>query len=204
MLKKFFSIQKKYRYIGAAVLVVIVGLACVLIFTKGPPAEDAEVAPTGESGFSINLDSGEQPSAGNESPASGAMVVPAGLTDFSINLDIIEAEPYAGIEFALTLSDENALEFASFTPGLDGASASPFMTKDGLHFFGFYTISGENIFPGGEAMVGVLSFEGYTGGEELTVSIVQMNVTRLNEEKQSVTTEKDVTGYVFTIARQGG
>ena len=174
MLKRFFMIKKKYRYIGAAVLLGLVCLALALIFLGGT------------------------------APITDTIIVPAGQTTFSIDMDISEAESYAGIEFALTLSDENASEFATFTPSLDGASASPFMSKDGMYYFGFYTLSGSNIFPGSETMVGTLNFTGYTGSEELTVTVVEMNVTRLDEDKKSITTVKDSPSYVFTVARESG
>jgi len=172
MIKRFLKIKRKYRYIGAAVLLVIVGLVLALILLGGTE------------------------------PITDTILVPVGETTFSISMDINEAESYAGIEFAITLSDESASEFISFTPSLDGASASPFITKDGLHYFGYFTMDGANIFPDGEAMVGTLDFAGYAGSEDLTVTVVEMNVTRLNEEKKSVTTEKDSPVYVFTVQRE--
>jgi len=174
VLKKFLKIKRMYRYIGAAVFLMIVGLVVWLVFFNGT------------------------------APITDSIIVPVGETTFTIDMDIDEAEPYAGIEFALELSDESASEFAFFTPTLDGATASPFMTKDGLHYFGFYTLTGINIFPAGETIVGTLDFTGYTGDEELTVTVVQTNVIRVNEEKKSVTTEKDSPSYVFTIQREAG
>jgi len=172
VIKKFLEIKKIYRYIGAAALIVIIGIVLALIFLGGSETKMESIE------------------------------VPIGDTTFSIKIDINEVEPYAGIEFAVTLSDESAAEFASFTPAPDGASASPFMSKDGLHYFGFYTLSGENIFPGGKAIAGTLDFTGYAGSDELTVTVVEMNVTRLDENKKAVTTEKDSPVYVFTIQRE--
>ena len=171
MIKKFLSIKKKYRYIGAAALLVVLCLVVLLILIRKP------------------------------APITDTILVPAGQTEFSIAMNIDEAESYAGIEFALTLSDESASEFTSFKPSLDGASDSPFITKDGLHFFGFFTISGSNIFSADESMVGTLNFTGYTGDQELTVTVVQMNVTRLDENNKAITAERDSPSYVFTIKR---
>ena len=172
MIKGFLKIKRRYRYIGGAILLVI---ACLIVL------------------FVV---------LNRTKPISDTIIVPSGQTTFTINMDINEATPYAGIEFALTLSDEGASEFASFTPSLEGASASPFISKDGLYYFGFFTLDGSNIFPAGETMVGTLDFTGYTGSQELTVSIVQMNITRINEEKKAITTEKDSPSYIFTVQRE--
>ena len=172
MIKRFLKIKRMYRYVGGAVLFAIVCLVLVFIFLGGT------------------------------APITDTIIVPSGQTLFTINMGIDEAEPYAGIEFSLTLSDESALEFASFTPSLDGASASPFMTKDGLHYFGFFTMDGENIFPGGKNTVGTLDFTGYAGDQTLTVTVVEMNVTRLDQDKKAVTTKKDSPAYVFTVQRE--
>ena len=169
MLKKFFKIKRQYRYIGAVVFFVIVGLLCALIFSK------------------------------KAAPVTDTIVVPAGETAFSIDLNVDEAESYAGIEFALTLSDEDALAFATFTPSLSGAAASPFMEKDGQYYFGFF--AGSNAFPADDKLVGALSFTGYTGDQTLAVTIVHMNVIRLDKDNRSVATEKRSPSYVFSIVR---
>ena len=174
MLKRFLQIKKQYRYIGGVVLLAIVGLLLILLLGNTPITE--------------------------------TILVPVGETTFSIPLDIDEATPYAGIEFALALSNENTAQFTSFTPGLDGAVASPFAEKDGLYYCGFYAASydGSNAFPAGETTAGLLNFEGYTGDETLTVTVMQMNVIRLDENNQSVTTEKASPVYTFTVQREGG
>ena len=172
MLKRFLAIKKKYRYIGVSVFLIVVGLVCVLIFYKG------------------------------ETPLTDTIMIPAGQTAFSIGLDINEAEPYAGIEFALTLSDENALAFATFAPGSSGAIASPFVKKDGLYYFGLYT--GSNAFPAGDSLAGTLNFTDYISDQTLTVTVVQMKVIRLDADNKSVTTEKDSPSYVFTVQRASG
>lgn len=127
------------------------------------------------------------------------ITVPAGQTEFTINLDIDETEPYAGIEFALTLSDEDALVFESFMPGPSGAIASPFTEKDKQHYFGFYT--GTNSFTADDTLAGTLSFTGYTSDQTLTVTVVQMKVIRLDEDNKTIVTEKESPSHVFTIQR---
>ena len=126
--------------------------------------------------------------------------VPAGQTSFAVSLSAKETEPYAGIEFALTISDEDALAFASFEPSVEDAFVSPFLTQDDLHYFGFY--AGSNAFTDDGEPVGVLNFEGYTGDETLTVEVVRMNVIRLDENNETVTTENTSPAYVFTIVRE--
>ena len=172
MLTRLFKIKRKYRNIGAAVLFGIICLFLVLIFHKGT------------------------------TPTTGSLMVPVGQTTFSISLDIDEDESYAGIEFALTISDESALTFESFTPGPGGATASPFMAKDGLHYFGYYSLTGSNFFSAGEALAGTLDFTGYTGIQEMTIAVVQMKVIRVDEYNKSVTTEKESPSYVFTVQRK--
>ena len=175
MIERFLMIKKKYRYIGGAVLLGIVCLVILLIFLNKP----------------------DKPAS-----ISNVIIVPTGQTTFTIDMDINEDTPYAGIEFALTLSDESALEFVSFTPSLEEASTSPFMSKDGLYYFGFFTLTGANMFPAGETLAGTLDFTGYTGNQDVTVSVVQMNVIRVNEEKKAITTEKDSPSYIFTVKRE--
>ncbi|MCL2165330.1 MAG: hypothetical protein FWH55_13315 [Oscillospiraceae bacterium] len=137
-------------------------------------------------------------------PIVDTVTVPAGQTTFSIDLDIGVGEPYAGIEVALSLSDESALEFTSFTPGFSNAIASPFMSKDGLHYFGFYNMTGSNIFPVDETMIGTLDFTGYTGDQTLTVTVIQMNVIRIDENNQSITTIKESPYRIITVQRETG
>ena len=131
---------------------------------------------------------------------SSVIKVPVGETSFPVDIEVNEDEAYAGIEFALTLSDEDALQYVSFKPLPEGATASPFVTKNDLHYFGFYT--GSNAFPAGLTPAGILSFDGYTSDKDLTVTVVQMKVTRLDENKKSVTTVKDSPAYTFTIERE--
>ena len=301
MLKKFFMIKKKYRYIGAAVLLVIVGLICVLIFYEGPdpdastisqgevtatdanpqgeapstgadpqgqapatgadpqgetPATDADpqgqapatdASPQGEAPATDTIPQWDTPTTDaigqwdtpatdtipqwdtpttgatpqGEAPVTGAtpqseapttdaipqgaapsaetIIVPAGETSFSIGLGINEDKSFAGIEFALTLSDVNALTFASFSPGFAGAIASPFMEKNGLYYFGFYTST--NAFPAGDALAGTLRFTGYTSNQALTVTVVQMSVIRLDANNKTSKAEKESPAYVFTVKR---
>lgn len=132
-------------------------------------------------------------------PVRGTTTVPAGETSFSISLNINEVTPYAGIEFALILSDENAATFASFAPGLSGAAPSPFVMQDGKHYFGFF--AGSNDFPTGDTLAGTLNFTGYTGSQTLTVTVVQMKVIRLDANNETVKSEKESPMYVFTVQR---
>lgn len=136
------------------------------------------------------------------SPVIDSITVPDGKPDFSISLKVNEDTPYAGIEFALTISDETAASFASFTPGLIGASTAKPKIVEGLYYFGFYT--GSNAFSGGETKVGTIDFTGYTGNQTLTITVVQMDVLRLNAEKVTVKTTKESPSYIFTVQRQAG
>jgi hypothetical protein len=107
------------------------------------------------------------------------ITAPAGTQayEFSIDLVINESEPYAGIQFGLTLSDENALKFVSFTQSSStrGASAYPIVYAHGAHSFGFFRTS--NDFQG-NITVGTLNFT-YTGSEPQTVTITEMLVARI-------------------------
>jgi hypothetical protein len=136
------------------------------------------------------------------SPVTDSITVPDGKTDFSISLKVNEDTPYTGIEFALAISDETAASFASFTSGLTGASTVNPKLAEGLYYFGFYT--GSNAFSGGETKVGMLDFTGYTGNQTLTITVVQMDVLRLNAEKVTVKTTKESPSYIFTVQRQAG
>ncbi|MDR0491352.1 MAG: S-layer homology domain-containing protein [Oscillospiraceae bacterium] len=140
------------------------------------------------------------PLTAQAAPITETETVPTGQTEFEISLNVNEAEPYAGIEFALTISDESALVFAAFAPGVSGATASPFVTKNGKHYFGFG--AGSNAFPAGTALAGVLHFTGYTGSQALTVTIEQMTVFRLDTSgENAIKTEKESPAYVFTVQR---
>ena len=131
---------------------------------------------------------------------TGEITVPIGQTGFSIELVVNESEPYAGIEFGLTLSDENAVKFVSFQQGgaISGASASPFTTVDGTHYFGFYRSS--NVFSG-ENMVGTLHFT-YAGDAEQTITLTHMMIVRIDEDDQPVGTKKDSPVAVYTVKRE--
>jgi hypothetical protein len=132
------------------------------------------------------------------------ITVPAGETSFSIDIHVDEPTDYAGIEFALSISNENAVKFTSFTPKLSGATASPFETKGKLHYFGFYDYQASNAFPAGETRIGTIYFANYTGSQTLTITIEQMSVTRLvgNKTEEKLNDESPV--YVFTVRRPGG
>ena len=136
-------------------------------------------------------------------PITDTKTIPVGQTSFSIDLRVNEPTPYAGIEFALTISDASALTFASFTSIPSGASASPFIEKGGLYYFGFFKIPGENVYPAGDSLAGTLNFTGYTGNQALTITVVEMNVTRLDASNQAITSKKESPSYVYSIQREG-
>ena len=168
--------------------------------TDAGAAGDGEAAPPGQTDTGAADDGGTPPAKQvNLNPIKDTITAPAGQTGFSIDLRVNETEPYAGIEFALTISDERALVFASFEPGISGAAAAPFVTDDGKHYFGFY--AGSNAFDAGDALAGTLTFTNFTGDEPLTVTVVQMNVVRLDANNKAITTEKDSPAYVFTVQR---
>ena len=135
-----------------------------------------------------------QPTA---SQGKEAVAVPTAQSSFSIDLKVNEATAYAGIEFALTLSDENAAVFSAFTPDLPGSNTVPLTTKAGKHYFGFYT--GTNAFPAGETVVGSLNFVGFTGDKDLTITVTDMTVTRLDDSNNTVSEQKASPAYIFTI-----
>jgi len=134
-------------------------------------------------------------------PVTGTTTVPAGQTAFSISLNVNEVTPYAGIQFALTLSDDSAAVFASFTPGVSGAAAGPFVTQDGMHYFSFFTDS--NAFPAGTTLAGTLNFSDYTGSQTLTVTVVEMKVFRrvAGADGEQTVDVKESPSYVFTVLR---
>ena len=166
-------IKRRLMPIGITMILVIASLLSILAFT----ATAASVSET--------------------------KTIPTGETSFSINLQVNESTPYAGIEFALTFSDVNALTLSSFTSIPDGASASPFIEKDGLYYFGFFTSAGSNVFNSGDMLAGKLNFTGYTGSQALTITVVDMTVTRIDANKQSASTKKDSPAYVYSIQREG-
>ena len=125
---------------------------------------------------------------------------PGASSLFAIPITVNEATAYAGIEFALRLSDESAAVFESFTPALEGAIISPFMERDGLHYFGYF--AGSNAFPEGEMVVGTLNFTDYVTGTPLTITVELMTVTRLTEDKTTVSTTKDSPAFVFEVEPQ--
>ena len=134
-------------------------------------------------------------------PVTGTTTVPAGQTAFSISLNVNEAAPYAGIQFALILSDGSAATFASFTPYVSGAAASPFVTQDGKHYFGFFTDS--NAFSAGATLAGTLNFTGYTGNQTMTATVVEMKVYRrvADADGEQTVDVKESPSYVFTVLR---
>ena len=170
------------------------------------PGSDATTSPPGgtdsnPAGGAANPQpggTGSNPNT-NPNPAGNTITLPAGQTDFSIELRVNEPEAYAGIEFALTLSDEDAQNFYSFKPELSGAIASPFVTVGGKHYFGF--LAGSNAFPAGDSLAGTINFTGYSSDKTLTITIVEMSVVRLDDNNKATETIKDSPAYVFTVKR---
>jgi hypothetical protein len=141
--------------------------------------------------------------AGRAFAAATEITAPAGTQAhaFSIDLAINESEPYAGIQFGLTLSDEDALEFVSFTQSdsTRGASAYPVVYAHGAHSFGFWR--GSNAFQG-NITVGTLNFI-YTGSGPQTVTITEMLVARI-VGNNPVGERKDASALpVIRVSRSG-
>jgi hypothetical protein len=137
-------------------------------------------------------------------PAAGAadtvpVVVPAGQTSFTYELYLDESEAYSGAEFGLTLSDETALSFDGFTLGEDvgGAAASPFVTKETVHYFGFY--ANTNIFRG-RLKVGTLRFT-YTGDGSHTIVLTSTQVVRIDDTGNPVGDKKPSPVLTLAVSR---
>ena len=127
--------------------------------------------------------------------------IPVDVQTFSVDLDVNESEAYAGIQFGLTLSDNNALEFVSFTLGesVSGATDYPFIERKGVHSFGFWT--GTNGFQGNHK-VGKLSFK-YTGNDPQTITITEMMVMRIDtENNRPYGTYKETPVYIVQVSRE--
>jgi hypothetical protein len=134
-----------------------------------------------------------------------SIAAPAGNQDYSFAIDMLvnESGPYAGIQFELTLSDDSALSFDSFTLGTDvsGATPYPFIASNGSHSFGFWT--GANLFQG-NLKVGTLNFT-YTGSAPQTVTITDMMVARIDTgAKTSYGTKKPSPAYIIRVSRGNG
>ncbi|MDR1160370.1 MAG: S-layer homology domain-containing protein [Syntrophomonadaceae bacterium] len=138
----------------------------------------------------------------NPALAATEIKAPSGAAayGFSIDLMVNESEPYAGIQFELTLSDESALEFMSFTQGnsINGASEYPLIYSHGVHSFGFW--KGSNAFQG-SMTVGTLNFT-YTGSVPQTITITRMMVVRI-DGNNPVGENKDASALpVINVSRE--
>jgi hypothetical protein len=138
----------------------------------------------------------------NSAPAATEIKAPSGeqAYEFPIDLRVNESEPYAGIQFELTLSDESTLEFVSFTQGdsIQGASVYPFIYSHGVHSFGFW--QGSNAFQG-NMTVGTLNFT-YTGNTPQTITITRMMVVRIDDVNNPVGENKDASTLpVINVSR---
>jgi hypothetical protein len=130
------------------------------------------------------------------------VTLPAGQNTFTYDLVVDETEPYAGIEFGLTLSDEAALTFTDFTLSgeVAGAVKSPFVTVRGVHYFGFYRAS--NAFSGRKT-VGTLHFT-YTGSLPQTITLVELQVVRLDGDNEPVGTQRPAPVLTIAVSRASG
>ena len=138
-------------------------------------------------------------------PLTSSVKVPEGQTVFSIDLRVNEATPYAGIQFALTISGASSVGFASYTAPI-GTYSPNIQMKDGKYHFGFSSSASVdspagNSIPAGERSAGILNFTGYTGNQALTIEIVQMKVIRIDANKQTYVTEKESPSHVFSVSR---
>ena len=136
-------------------------------------------------------------------PQTTVVQVPAGAQSFSIDLAVdVAGEPFAGIEVIMAISDESALEFASFRKGGAYANTVDLFEKEaGLHEFGFFSDSNE--FAGGRVTVGTLDFSGYTGDSEVTLTMREINVYRMNENKRAKA-ESLYNEIAYTVRRGSG
>ena len=127
--------------------------------------------------------------------------VPAGAGRFEINLAVDGgAAPYAGIEFGITISNPGAADFVRFvrSPATAGATNSPFGSRDGVRYFGFF--ANGNIFTGAN-MVGTLEFENYTGAN-ITITLTYMNVVRMHSDGTASETVNQAPVIVFNVLPQ--
>jgi hypothetical protein len=136
-------------------------------------------------------------------PEALTVTVSAGESGFTVELAVDGGdEPYAGIEFGLEIGDEEALRFASFakSEALSGAQDSPFVTAEGVHYFGFFT--DENAYSG-RYTVGTLTFDGYTGSGAVTLTLSRMKVVRLRDDGTAAGQDNTEPVVVITVRRPG-
>ena len=135
-------------------------------------------------------------------PQTQIETVPIGADSFSITLVVNSGSSlFAGIQFGLTVSDEDALHFASFEKDAAFADTidTPFVSDDdGVHYFGFIYYA--NMFSG-SSTIGKLNFDGYTGNETVTVTITHMNVGYLDENNTPYGVENTEDVLVLTVRR---
>jgi hypothetical protein len=133
---------------------------------------------------------------------TASVVLNQGQNSFTYDLYLNESEAFAGAEFGLKLSNENALTFTSFTIGNDiaGASALPFDVDKGTHYFGFYTNSNGL---SGNVKAGVLSFN-YIGDATQTIELTEVRIARIGAGNKGVVTRKPSPALTITVSRAGG
>jgi len=132
-------------------------------------------------------------------PTTATVVLNTGEEGFSVALYVKESSQYAGIEFTLTISDADAMQFGSFTPAYAGAN-NAYVERDGQHFFGFFSESNKFGGPGVDDKVGTVSFKGYKGNQPVTLTL-EMSVTRVVAGQQAVET---ITSpwHIITVQRE--
>jgi len=97
---------------------------------------------------------------------------------FSVPLRVNENEPYAGIQFKLTLSDASSLSYTfTLSPAVTSKGATIYKPSADPNYFGFWCDS--NVFSG-DTLVGTLNFT-YTGNAPQTISITEMKLARIKE-----------------------
>lgn len=127
------------------------------------------------------------------------VVLAPGQTTFTINLAVEQSVPYAGAEFGLRTSDP-ALKLVSFETSTytSQARTTPFVSKDGTSYFGFY--SNENRYSGKNTL-GTLTFS-YSGAGAQTVTLDYMNVVRILSPSQVESSPSKGTVLTLEVSRQ--
>ena len=122
-------------------------------------------------------------------PGTTIVEVPIGVEAFSIDLYAEVTEPYAGIEFLLSINDESAMDFHSFESVLPGAIVPPITKTEGSGYYSVGFFAGSNAYSGGgRTLVGKLHFSNYKVDRTVTITIREMKVNRLDKDNKVVAT----------------
>lgn len=137
-------------------------------------------------------------------PAFAAVVTetaPAGNTPyvFTLGIDVDESRLYAGIQFSLTING-GTVTFDSFEVGgnINGAMMYPFIERNGIYSFGFYT--GSNTYQG-NMNVGTLKFT-YTGNENSVITVTEMKIAHYNENGSAEWLRTENNVITVNVARE--